>query len=298
MGHHHHHHHDHSHASALSFAFFLNLIFSIIELIGGILTNSSAIIADAFHDMMDAVAIGTAYFFEKLSTKKRTALFSYGFKRFNLVSALGLSILLLVGASVMIYHSITSFSGTKEVHSLGMLGLGLLGVLINGWAFFRLNKESGEHNVNSRAVKLHLLEDVLGWIAVIVGAIIIYFTQWYWIDSLLTLSIALFIAFNAIKNIYHTMLIMLQSVPEEIDVSKMSEEIKSIAQIVDLHDLHIWTMDGTYHVASIHILVDGLDIRDYTKMYDQVRTVMAKYNIHHPTIQIETQDDVCHLKDC
>lgn len=298
-GHHHHHHHYHSHSTerALSFAFFLNLIFSVIELVGGILTNSSAIVADAFHDFMDAVAIGTAYYFEKISKRKRTEEYTYGYKRFNLVSALGLSIFLLVGASLMIYHTLLNFREVKEVHSVGMLGLGLLGGLINGAAFWRMKNEIG-HNANSRAVMLHLLEDVLGWVAVIVGAAIIYFTQWYWIDHLLTLGIALFISINALKNIIHTMKIMLQSVPEDVDVNGMSQEIKKLHQVQDFHDLHIWTMDGSYHVASIHVLVDNLSTQEYTHLYQDIRLIMERYNIQHPTIQIETTNDTCYLENC
>lgn len=300
MGHgHHHHHHHHSHSTerALSLAFFLNLIFSVIELIGGILTNSSAIIADAFHDFMDAVAIGTAYYFEKLSKKKRTDQYTYGYKRFNLVSALGLSIFLLVGASLMIYHTLLYFKEVKEVHSIGMLAFGFLGVLINGAAFWRMKNEVG-NNANSRAVMLHLLEDVLGWVAVIIGAIIIYFTKWYWIDHLLTLGIGLFISINALKNIIHTMKIMLQSVPEDLDVNGLSIEIKNLQQVEAFHDLHVWTMDGNYHVASIHVLVDGLNTQDYTSLYQDIRLIMEKYNIQHPTIQIETMNDTCHLENC
>lgn len=296
QGHHHHHHH-HSTENALSFAFFLNLIFSVVELIGGILTNSTAIIADAFHDFMDAIAIGLAYYFEKISKRKRTAQFSYGFKRFNLVSALALSIFLLVGASLMIYHSIRTFNDPKEVHSVGMLALGILGVLLNGAAFWKLKKQV-ENNVNSRAVMLHLLEDVLGWVAVIIGAIIIYFTQWYWIDRLLTLGIACFISYNAIKNIYQTMMIMLQSVPTEIDVNSLSNEIKDLDRVQDFHDLHIWTLDGNYHVASIHIIVDSYSDISLSLLYKDVSDIMKKYHIQHPTIQIESTEDHCELENC
>jgi cobalt-zinc-cadmium efflux system protein len=296
MSHDHHHHHHFSGSNALTFAFFLNLGFSIIELVGGILTNSTAIVADSFHDFMDAMAIGVAVYFEKISKKKRTEQFSYGYRRFNLVSALGLSVVLLVGAAVMVYNAILSFQIPKEVHSLGMLGLAILGMLVNGAAFFRL-KNDEESNNNRKAVMLHILEDVLGWIAVFVGSIIIYFTHWNWIDGLLAIGIAGFISYNAIKNIIDTMKIMLQSVPENIDVEQLSKDIRNIEEVVDFHDLRIWTMDGNYHVGSLHVQIPTDSKIKYAELYDKVQVVLLNYHIEHATIQVETLEDNCHHEE-
>lgn len=288
----HHHHHHSSGSNALTFAFFLNLGFSIIELVGGILTNSTAIVADAFHDFMDAMAIGVAVYFEKISKKKRTEQYSYGYKRFNLVSALGLSVVLLVGAAVMVYNAVLSFQSPKEIHSLGMLGLAILGVLVNGTAFFKL-KNDNESNNNRKAVMLHILEDVLGWIAVLIGSIVIYFTNWNWIDGLLAIGIAGFISFNAVKNIIQTMKIMLQSVPESIDLEQLSTDIRSIDEVIDFHDLHIWTLDENYHVGSLHIQIPTDSKIKYAALYEKVQAVLSNYHIEHATIQVETLEDNC-----
>ncbi|HUH75505.1 MAG TPA: cation diffusion facilitator family transporter [Chitinophagales bacterium] len=293
MSHNHHHHHHHSSGSnALTFAFFLNLGFSVIELIGGILTNSTAIVADAFHDFMDAMAIGVAVYFEKISKKKRTDQFLYGYRRFNLVSALGLSVVLLVGAAVMVYSAVLSFQSQKEVHSLGMLGLAILGVLVNGAAFLRL-KNDDETNNNRKAVMLHILEDVLGWIAVLIGSIVIYFTNWNWIDGLLAIGIAGFISINAVKNIIDTMKIMLQSVPENIDMQQLSIDIRNIDEVIDFHDLRIWTMDGNYHVGSLHVQIPTESKITYAHLYEKVQAVLSNYHIEHATIQVETLEDNC-----
>src|SRR5690606_37745461 len=208
----------------LSLAFFLNLFFAIIELIGGILTNSTAIIADAFHDFMDAVAIGMAVYMDRFSRKPKSSSYSYGYRRFSLLSAIIMSVILLVGAVFMVVQAIQSFNTVKEVNSVGMFGLAVLGITINGFAFLKIKKGGkathhhahshhlhGTADANTTAVMLHLLEDVLGWIAVLIGAIIIYFTDWYWIDGLLTIGIALFIGFNAIKNLWNTFKILLQA---------------------------------------------------------------------------------------
>src|SRR5690606_40996035 len=170
------------------------------------------------------------------SSDLRTSRFSYGFKRFSLLSALGLSLFLLAGSVMMIISAYNSFINPKEVHSIGMLGLAILGLAVNGFAFLRI-KNSGEHhhshsqgghNHNSQSIMLHLLEDVLGWAAVLIGAVIIYFTGWNWIDGVLTIGIALFIGFNASKNLINTIKVMLQSVPENVNISQLQTELQQI----------------------------------------------------------------------
>jgi cobalt-zinc-cadmium efflux system protein len=264
------HQHHHSDKNGLSLAFWLNLLFSIIEVIGGILTNSTAIIADAFHDFMDAIAIGFAVLLEKLSGKKRTSKFSYGYKRFSLLAALGMSAFLLTGAVLMCFSAYQSFLNPEPVNSVGMLGLAILGIAVNGFAFLRI-KQSNNHahhhghahttNHNSRAIMLHLLEDVLGWVAVLIGATVIYFTGWYWIDGVLALAIAVFIGYNATKNLINSMKVLLQSVPENVNIDDLANELKNIEGIENIHDLHIWSLDGSYHIGSLHAVVKT----DYVK---------------------------------
>src|SRR5690606_19401114 len=214
-------------------------------------------------------AIGLAVWMEKVSTKKRTPGFSYGYKRFSLLSAVGMSVFLLVGMSLMIISAVKSFFQPEEVNSVGMLWLALLGILINGFAFLRI-KQSGGHshhghshshgsNFNSRAIMLHLLDDVLGWVAVLAGATVMYFTNWYWIDGVLTIAIALFIGFNAVKNLINTMKVILQSTPENVNVEKMIAELNGIKGVENIHDVHVWSMDGNYNVGSLHAVVNVSD---------------------------------------
>jgi len=289
-------------------AFWLNLLFSIIELVGGFLTNSTAIIADAFHDFIDAVAIGLAVWMEKVSTKKRTPGFSYGYKRFSLLSAVGMSVFLLVGMSLMIISAVKSFFQPEEVNSVGMLWLALLGILINGFAFLRI-KQSGGHshhghshshgsNFNSRAIMLHLLDDVLGWVAVLAGATVMYFTNWYWIDGVLTIAIALFIGFNAVKNLINTMKVILQSTPENVNVEKMIAELNGIKGVENIHDVHVWSMDGNYNVGSLHAVVNVSDENEERVILESISRLMEKHHIQHPTIQIEKFKTHCMLQKC
>ncbi|MGO3707844.1 MAG: cation diffusion facilitator family transporter [Mesonia hippocampi] len=295
----------------LSLAFWLNLFFSIIELIGGILTNSTAIIADAFHDFMDAGAIGLAIIMEKISGNKRTKTFSYGYKRFSLLSALILSIFLLVGSFTMITAAYNSFINPKEVHSLGMLWIAILGLAVNGFAFLRIknggehhhhghshghNHSHGEHNNNSQSIMLHLLEDVLGWAAVLIGSIIIYFTGWNWIDGVLAIGIAIFIGYNATKNLINTVKVMLQAVPENVNINKLQDELQQINGVVNIHDVHVWTMDGSYNVGSLHAVINS-NFAEQDVMKNIIK-LMQKFNIQHPTVQIETNKNKCEFLTC
>lgn len=299
-----HQHHHHSDKSGISLAFWLNLLFSIIEIIGGFLTNSTAIIADAFHDFTDAVAIGVAVLLEKLSGKKRTSKFSYGYKRFSLLSALGMSLFLLIGAIFMCMGAYRSFTNPEPVNSMGMLWLAALGIGINGFAFLRIRNghhhghHHHSHSHNSKAIMLHLLEDVLGWVAVLIGAVVIYFTGWYWIDGVLALAIAVFIGYNAIRNFIGTMKILLQSVPENVNIEKLSSELHHIDGVQNIHDLHVWSIDGNYNIGSLHAVVNIIDGKGKNDILSSILQLMEKYKIQHPTIQIETNATNCKFLTC
>ena len=295
--------------TALSLAFWMNVLFSIIELIGGLLTNSTAIIADAFHDSMDAIAIGIAILLERFSNKKRTSSFSYGYKRFSMLSALGLSVFLLIGVTGMVISAYKSFLEPKEVNSLGMLGLAILGVMVNGFAFLKIKKSNdrpNEHshnhsdsrNHNSRSIMLHLLEDVLGWLAVLIGAILIYFTGWSWIDGILTIGIAAYIGYNAGKNLLGIAKIMLQSVPENVDMGKLEKELTALNDIIKIHDIHVWSLDGNYNVGTLHAVIDKKNMDVQQMLHHQIVTLMKQHNVHHTTVQIEIADNDCGLEQC
>lgn len=294
--------HNHHHTTqGISLAFWFNLLFSIIEFIGGLFTNSTAILADAFHDFMDAMAIGSAVLLEKYATKKRSESFSFGYRRFSLISALLMSILLLVGSVLMCFSAYHALFNPEYVDSRGMFLLAILGILINGFAFFRLKKEQNIHedqNHNSRAIMLHLLEDVLAWIAVLVGAVIIYFTNWYWVDAVLTFLIAGFIGYNAIFNLINTMKVMLQSVPDSININDLCTALKNINGIENIHDLHVWSLDGTYHIATVHAITNPNFENQADRILEEMQQVMFQYKIQHPTIQIETNTKNCGLSDC
>jgi len=313
--HHHscaHEHHDHGEEgktaeNGLVTAFWLNFLFSIVELVGGVITQSTAIVADAFHDFMDSVSIGLAIQLEKFSKKKRTDRYSYGYKRFSMLSALGLSLFLLIGAIGMFIGAYHSFIEPKEIKSGGMILLAVVGLIVNGAAVLRVKQggdghhhhhHGGGHNHNSRSIMLHLLEDVLGWAAVLVGAVVMYFTGWYWIDGVLTLGIAAFIGYNAWKNLSGIVEVMLQSIPRNVDMAQLSQDLARVEGVCGVHDLHVWSLDGSYNVGSVHAVLTPQYQALESDRRDQIIRLMKQHNIHHPTVQMETQGQTCGFEQC
>lgn len=191
--------------------------------------------------------------------------------------------------------------------------MAVLGVAINGFAFLRIKNGGGNdhhhthshnhslghsHNHNSKAIMLHLLEDVLGWIAVLIGAIVIYFTGWHWIDGVLALGIAVFIGYNATKNLIYTMKVLLQSVPENVNVEQLSSELRHIEGVENIHDVHIWSLDGSYNIGSLHAVLNTSDKNWENDIYPAIVQLMEKHNIQHPTVQFETTLKNCRLVSC
>ncbi len=299
--HNHSHSHGHSHIHEaegnIKVAFFLNLTFTIIEIIGGLLTNSIAILSDAIHDLGDTIAIGSAWAFEKISYKERDRKFSYGYRRFSPFAGLVNLIILLTGSIFIISETIPRLLHPEKVDSSGMLILAILGVGFNGLALFRLkgNKESA----NIRTVFLHLVEDVLGWIAVLVGAIIIYFTGWTIIDPILSLGIAAYILYNAVMNFKNILPIFLQAVPKNTNQTEIEKELKNIKNVKEVHDLHTWSLDGEYNIVTVHLVVaDDTSVDDIIKIKDEARHILTEEKQEHYTIEIEFESEMCKFVDC
>ena len=292
MGHHHHHHHNDN----LKVAFFLNLSFTIVEIIGGILTNSMAIFSDALHDLGDTLGIGLSIYFEKISEKGSDKRYSYGYRRFSVISALINSMILLLGSAFIVYESVPRLMNPQKVDAEGMFYLAILGVFVNGIAVWKIKKGSKGKSINERAIMLHLLEDVLGWVAVLVGSVIMYFWDVPIIDPILSLMISVYILWNVAKNINQVANIILQAFPKNIDIDKLKEKITGLKNVLSIHDLHFWSMDGEYNIASMHVVIH-LDAtqEDVVELKKIIRNITKRYNIQHPTIEIEYQNEECSL---
>jgi cobalt-zinc-cadmium efflux system protein len=295
-GHHHGHNHSHGGDGNIGLAFFLNLAFTIIELIGGILTNSIAIISDAVHDFGDSLSLALAWYFQKLSKKGSTKQYSYGYKRFSLLGAIINSIVLVVGSLYILSEAIPRLFSPQETDAKGMFILAVIGIIINGAAVLRTRKAS---SINERVVSLHLLEDVLGWAAVLVGSGIMYFTHLTIIDPILSVVIACFVLFNVIKNIRQVLPILLQGTPSEIEQEHIIEELKEIEEIADIHDLHVWSLDEEYNVLTVHVtLKETVTIEKLPELKKRIRDILKEEEIKHATIEIEMPNEPCVFENC
>jgi cobalt-zinc-cadmium efflux system protein len=292
MGHGHHHHS----TGNIRFAFFLNLLFTLIEIAGGLYTNSVAILSDALHDLGDSIALGLSWFLENVSRKKRDQTFTYGYRRFSLLAAFINGLVLIIGSVFILSEAIPRLSDPPTPDVDGMLGLAILGILFNGFAVLKLREG---HSLNEKTARLHLMEDVLGWIGVLMISIVMKFTTLPILDPLFSIGFTLFILYRVIINFRKTINIFLQAKPEEVDVRKLEEDIRSIRNILSFHDLHLWTMDGEYFVVTIHLVIpDQLSEGKIRQIKHDLRELFRNCHIDHATIEIERESERCELVDC
>lgn len=289
-------HHHHHAEDNLRLAFFLNLAFTIVEIVGGLYTNSLAILSDAIHDLGDSLSLGMSWYFQRLSTKGRTKTFSYGYKRFSLLGAIINAVVLLAGSIIILTHAIPQLWQPQAADAKGMLYLAILGVVVNGAAVLKLRKGK---SINERVVSLHLLEDVLGWLAVLIGSVIMLYVEAPFIDPLLAILISGFVIYNALKHLKRSFLIILQGTPANVDVEELRIKLKGIEEVVDIHDCHSWSMDGQYNILTLHLVLD----KDYTlstqaEIKKHVQQLLKGESINHVTIEFEGPDEQCRFEDC
>lgn len=282
--HHHHHAHGHDHASRnLLIALVLNLGFAAIEAAGGAYTNSVAIMSDALHDFGDALSLGVAWYLQRVSMRPRDKFYSYGYRRFSLLGAVVVSSVLLIGLSLVMRESVLRLMHPQPTNVKGMLLLAFLGIAVNGYAALRLSKG---HSLSERAAYLHLLEDVLGWIAVLIGGIVMLFVNLPILDPLISLGVSAFILFNVYRNLRSVVKILLMQVPENLQSTALEEEIRALKLVKDVEDLHLWTLDGENHVITMQIIVaDSTSFAALRKLKQQIRALVAGRGIRHSTIE-------------
>ncbi len=294
MSHHDHHHHEHHYNQAeknILLALMLNLVFVFVELIGGQIAGSVAITADAVHDLGDSLTIFFAWILQKISRRDATTKFSYGYNRLSLLSSLVVSGVLILSSFFILYQSFQSFRNPGQPHSKIMFALSLVGIFFNGWAFLKLRKGNSH---NEKAISLHMLEDLLGWVAVALGAIVLYFKNWPWIDPLLAFFIGLFTLYNAVKNILSVSHLFLQGLPPTFAQEDYVREVQALAGVTSIHDLHVWSLDGHRHVISFHLAVESNLAADAVEnLKKQCRTILKNYGHFHCTIETEPKDHRC-----
>jgi cobalt-zinc-cadmium efflux system protein len=292
--------HDHSHhgpaTKNITAAFWLNTTFALLEIAGGLYTNSVAILSDALHDFGDSLSLGLSWYFQKKSTKKRDPSFSYGYKRFSLLGALINSVVLIIGSIFILNESGQRIFLPVKPDAGGMLVFALIGITVNGIAMLRLQKGA---SLNERVVSLHFLEDVLGWIAVLIGSVVMMFFDVPILDPLLSIAIALFILFNVYKNLRSIFRIVLQGFPENVNEKIIREKVTTVPGVDSVHDIHAWSLDGQYNILTLHVVVeDNTAPEGVEKIKKEVRHCLQHLHIDHITIEIERTQENCDLDKC
>ncbi|WP_372655986.1 cation diffusion facilitator family transporter [Halobacteriovorax sp.] len=281
----HHHHHNHSGSKNILIAFVLNFSFAIIEFIGGYLTNSMAIYSDALHDLGDSFALLMSYFLEKFSKKGSDQKYTYGYRRFSLLSAFINSIILLAGSIFVISESFERLLAPEPVVSEGMFALAILGIIVNGVAAYRMSKDNG---INQRMVMLHLMEDILGWCAVLIVSVVLYFKPWYILDSILSILISLLVLKGVYKGLKRIVTILMQAFPKDLSMDQVKEELIKIEGVEDIHFIQGWSMDEESHSLTFHVSVsDELRVRELDKLKLLIKSALFDMKVSNSVIEFE-----------
>lgn len=283
--------HSHRASKNLRTAFFLNLAFTIFEFIGGVYTNSIALTSDALHDVGDTLSLGSAWYLENFSKRQPDKKFSFGYARFSLLGALINGIILIVGSIFVIWHGVERLIHPEDTDAAGMIFFAVVGVVVNAYAAWRL---MGGKTLNEQVMSWHLVEDVLGWVAVLIAAIVMYFKDVPFLDPALSLFIAAFILYGVFKRLRKTLLVFLQGVPADIDLVEIEIKLNEVEHVKSIHDCRIWSLEGEHNVFTVHVLLENIssaaDVHDVRMaLLDNLK----QYNFKHITIQTEFDPATC-----
>lgn len=290
----HHYQHHHQDTENIKVAFFLNLGFTIFEFIGGAYVNSVAIMSDALHDLGDSLSIGLSWFLQSKSKQGASHNFTFGYRRFSLLGALINSLILIAGSVWVISAAVERLIHPEATDATGMFVLAIIGVLVNGYAAWKVS--SGK-TLNERVISWHLLEDVLGWAVILIGAIVLLFKEIPYLDPALSLLITLYILWNVVKRLKETLYIFLQGKPTDIDLDKIKNQLAGIDNVQSLHHTHAWSLEGEHHVFTTHLVMDGVEtFADILEAKKEVKKRLEAYHFSHFTIEVELDEENCSLR--
>ena len=272
-------------------AFILNLAFSVFEFLGGIFTNSVAIISDSIHDIGDAASIGISYFLEKKSKKQPDKDYTYGYLRYSVMGSIITVSILIIGSVLIIINAVNRIFNQQEINYNGMIVFAVIGVIVNFLAaFFTRHGES----LNQKAVNLHMLEDVLGWLVVLIGAIIMRFTDFKLIDPILSICVAVYIFVHAFSHLKEAIDLFLVKTPHDVNIDEIEHHLCEIDGVIDVHHIHIWSMNGTDNYATMHIVTN----KDFSMVKKAVKEELKEHGIAHTTLELENPNENCVDKNC
>lgn len=289
-----HHHGGHQHADearTIGIAFFLNLAFTVVEIVGGLLTNSVAILADALHDLGDSLALGLGWYLARVARRQPDAAFSYGYQRFSLLGALINALVLVAGSVFILVEAIPRLWAPEMPHAEGMFWLAILGVAVNGVAAWRLRRSG---TLNAQAMGWHLLEDMLGWIAVLVVSVLLMFVDWPVLDPLLSVLFTLFILLGVARTLRATLAVFLQGVPADRELRVLEQALCAEAEVAAVHHARLWSLDGEQHVFTAHVVTRrALPAQDLLALKQRLARRLAPHGFAHTTLEIEWPEEGC-----
>ena len=267
---------------AVWIAFFLNLSYAIVEFIAGGMFGSSAVLADSVHDLGDAIAIGISAFLESISNREEDSHYTLGYKRFSLLGAMVTAVILMTGSALVILENITKLVHPQPVNDEGILWLGIIAVSINVLASLVIRKGQTK---NESILSLHFLEDTLGWVAVILMAIVLRFTDWYILDPLLSIAISFFILSKTLPRFWSTLKIFLDAVPEGVDIQKIKTDLAELDHVASINQLNLWTMDGLEKNAIVHVCLKEMEHMETCK--ESIRIFLKDCGFQNITIEVD-----------
>ena len=272
-------------------AFILNLSFSVFEFVGGIFTNSVAIISDSIHDIGDAVSIGVSYFLEKKSKKQPDNIYTYGYLRYSVIGSVITTLILLVGSVLVVINAVNRILNPQEINYNGMIIFAVIGVAVNFLAaYFTRDGDS----LNQKAVNLHMVEDVLGWMVVLIGAIVMRFTDFKLIDPILSIAVAVYIFIHAFSHLKEALDLFLVKIPEGIEIDEIKHHLLEIDGVLDVHHIHVWSMDGNQNYATMHVVTNS----NHLKIKKAIKDELFEHGIVHATLELEGEKEHCEDKHC
>lgn len=277
----------------IGLAFGLNLVFALFELFGGLWINSMAVISDALHDFGDSMSLGFVWYFKRIARRQQDNRFTYGYQRYALLGAIVNMIVLIIGSLIVLSQAMPRLLHLVKPNSTGMLIFAIFGILVNGLVVYRMR---GQRSLTEQAVTWHMMEDVLGWIAVLIVSLVLKFTNWYFLDPLLSIIIMVFILYKVIGNFRKTMAVFLQSAPENINNDEINRQLSKLEKVKSAHHTHIWSLDGEHNVLTTHIVVEADTTRaEVQKIKNRIKTLTESYHCEHLTVEVEYEDEDCSM---
>jgi cobalt-zinc-cadmium efflux system protein len=272
----------------IGMAFFLNLAFTLVEIAGGLWTNSMAVLSDALHDLGDSIALGLTWQLARLSKRTGDEVFTFGYRRFSLLGALIMAVLLFGGGLLVLFEAVPRIASPQVSNARGMFALAIVGITVNGLAALRMR---GGRSVSERIVTWHFIEDVLGWLAVLVASVVMWFREVPILDPILSILITLYVLYSVGKRLKETFVILLQGVPASVDVQRVEESIRATSGVCDVHHTHIWSQDGEHHVITTHVVIENADsYEQVAALRQRIKRGLERFGIRDATIEVESTD--------